>query len=526
MKKLSLLAGAGLLALCLAACSSAGSDKKDGGAQSGNDTTQGDGTVADELEWCNAAAGLCWTDPPSPTPMNWADAADYCKGLVWAGHDHWKLADLASLRWLVKGCSDTEHTGACGAEGSCKSSECLTSECAGCEAGKGPDAEDGGCYWDAELHGPCGTMWSSTNGDGDAGGSAWAIDFTAAEVQLLVNTETHPFRCVRPLPQDEDINGDVPDTSWGDAGDTSGDTTAGPDLTVYDYGAGDTAGLDTVQTGCKEKYRSCDGDKLMKCESGEWVLDMDCYEYWMTCGPDNYGSFACNGYPDCTSDEVGKLKCWGSRALKCTTGGIDWQLQEDCSRYQDMFCQSATEDSAFGHCLHNAGPTWKDAATGLEWERHVFPEFGADHFTAWAEANTYCQNLVWGDPAKEDWRLPTISELRTLVRGCADTQTGGGCGFTDSCLAGTCYTGECAGCTQFKGPALDVGDNPKGAYIVDQYAYEFHHLTWSMYFWSSSNCQYYTDKPENQRCRLDYRAGKVEGVYTTGNLGYPLCVRP
>lgn len=57
----------------------------------------------------------------------------------------------------------------------------------------------------------------------------------------------------------------------------------------------------------------------------------------------------------------------------------------------------------------------------------------------WDEAITYCKNL--------GGRLPTISELRTLIQNCPGTVTGGECGVTDSCLSfGDCWNDPCGGC--------------------------------------------------------------------------------
>ena len=57
----------------------------------------------------------------------------------------------------------------------------------------------------------------------------------------------------------------------------------------------------------------------------------------------------------------------------------------------------------------------------------------------WDSAETYCEDL--------GGRLPTISELRTLIQNCPDTETGGECGVTDDCLSfEDCWNDSCDGC--------------------------------------------------------------------------------
>ncbi|MBO4698787.1 DUF1566 domain-containing protein [bacterium] len=63
----------------------------------------------------------------------------------------------------------------------------------------------------------------------------------------------------------------------------------------------------------------------------------------------------------------------------------------------------------------------------------------------WNTADQYCKNLKEGGAS--DWRLPTISELRTLVMNCESTEFGGACGVTDDCLSlNSCKNKSCRGC--------------------------------------------------------------------------------
>ncbi len=64
---------------------------------------------------------------------------------------------------------------------------------------------------------------------------------------------------------------------------------------------------------------------------------------------------------------------------------------------------------------------------------------------SWDDAVSFCNSLtVCG---YSDWHLPTISELRTLIKNCSATETDGSCGVTDSCLsASNCRNNACYGC--------------------------------------------------------------------------------
>jgi hypothetical protein len=102
--------------------------------------------------------------------------------------------------------------------------------------------------------------------------------------------------------------------------------------------------------------------------------------------------------------------------------------------------------------------SWTDTDSGLTWQNG--PQLGSV-FLTWDEAKTYCNGLSWD--GQDDWRLPTISELRSLIRGCSDTMTGGACGVTDDCLDNAaCWSAACAGCLYMHGPGFDGGYWPVG----------------------------------------------------------------
>ena len=87
--------------------------------------------------------------------------------------------------------------------------------------------------------------------------------------------------------------------------------------------------------------------------------------------------------------------------------------------------------------------TWIDYNTGLMWQKEIVDNCYGLYYT-WDLAVGYCDSLELA--GFTDWRLPTISELRSLVRGCEVTMTGGACGVTDECTDSDCRNDACIGC--------------------------------------------------------------------------------
>ena len=117
-----------------------------------------------------------------------------------------------------------------------------------------------------------------------------------------------------------------------------------------------------------------------------------------------------------------------------------------------------------------------DSATKLIWSS------ATSQNKKWAEAENRCSELEEG--GFKNWRMPTISELRTLVRNCQKTATGGLCKVTDECTASyssanpQCYNIDlCTSTTNAIGIER-CGDQTDGSYSLLGDA--------SVYLWSSS----------------------------------------
>jgi hypothetical protein len=86
-----------------------------------------------------------------------------------------------------------------------------------------------------------------------------------------------------------------------------------------------------------------------------------------------------------------------------------------------------------------------DKTTGLMWQRHT-----PDQLYWSKDIPAVCKDALTGGFAH--WRLPTIDELRTLIRGCPATMPGGACAVSDpDCREAGCAA-SCKGCGDNAGP--------------------------------------------------------------------------
>jgi len=80
--------------------------------------------------------------------------------------------------------------------------------------------------------------------------------------------------------------------------------------------------------------------------------------------------------------------------------------------------------------------TWTDSATGLEWQNKGV--LYRETFETIEEAMAVCENL---DLNGTGWRLPTLNDLRSVIREAPETQANGACQLTNECNSvENCYS--------------------------------------------------------------------------------------
>ena len=161
-------------------------------------------------------------------------------------------------------------------------------------------------------------------------------------------------------------------------------------------------------------------------------------------------------------------------------------------------CGNGDDDGPF-EC---GGNIWTDPTSGLMWQ--VTPTWIADAGCC----SSHCKAVILG--GYHDWRVPTISELRSLIRGCDGTETGGSCGVTDDCRKFVCRGGSCSSCEDGGGPNNDCYGPPELLGECDSFwsssgvaegDYPYYH--WGVHSCNGSIGTFYDESSCNLRCVRD-----------------------
>ena len=182
----------------------------------------------------------------------------------------------------------------------------------------------------------------------------------------------------------------------------------------------------------------------------------------MGCSGSTQSGATCNGAGSCgasTTRECYPYACVSGSGCKssCATNA-------DCVGGSSSFCGKLGTCIVDGKCWHAT-----DSSTPPLWQ--VNPKEIADPDLGPYDPQYHRHNIPGSTPDDvcsaltlcgfDDWVVPTIDELRSLIRGCPSTVTGGTCGVTNACLGTACDAG-CAICDYMAGPGPDLCYWPVG----------------------------------------------------------------
>ena len=125
---------------------------------------------------------------PSPYPMTWKEAEEYCSDLNEGGFSDWRLPTIDELRTLITNCSRTETGGSCrinAKRGKISTKDWNSYDCGKCGSGGGySELSDRGAFW------------SSTTVP-DAKRYVWRVDFDSGRIGYDINDYKGNTRCTR-----------------------------------------------------------------------------------------------------------------------------------------------------------------------------------------------------------------------------------------------------------------------------------------------------------------------------------------
>ena len=138
------------------------------------------------------------------------------------------------------------------------------------------------------------------------------------------------------------------------------------------------------------------------------------------------------------------------------------ETEFECGCLKEHVFDPATKKCVIPMCGSTGVTPCYDPDSELYWSSKI--PSAASYGKNWNEAWQHCEDLVEG--GFDDWTLPTIDELRTLVQNCESIETGNSCPVSEveDCLTDECRTGDCfpLECPEDKsGIYSKLGDNDR-----------------------------------------------------------------
>lgn len=432
------------LMIIITSCSTGDSGNTGDTGDNGDNGNTGDsGKCPQNNRFCYSHAGLNWSDPSNET-MPLAHAENYCY------NNNGKLPTISELRTLVQNCPSTQIGGLCKVDDSCLSqTSCWSGDCLGCAAGE---------FY--SVFGDKGWFWSSSLTE-EAHTHAWRLNFDDGNLGAYDVSTANNVRCVEDktrCPENDKFCYDNDELRWSAISRESMtrnnaekfcESIGGrlPTISelrtlIQNCSSTETDGGCGVNDACLNS--NCRNDICDGCGKGEAGIyskfgdEVTLLSYSTATSSDNsvwYIDFSDASLDSIHSGYSGYVRCMDSNI--CISQHEALCYDDDVYWYDSCFNKENLKESCSfgcenGICKTDPNERWVDPDTGLSWS------IMTTDLVAWDGGAVFCNNL--GD----NWRVPTISELRTLIKDCSGTVTGGECAITDSCLNSSCYGDECS----------------------------------------------------------------------------------
>ena len=344
----------------------------------------------------DSSNGLIWSEKQEE--KTWQTAFDYCGIYTESGLGGWKLPNINELRTLIQNCANTVTGGLCAVQ----DPDCLDNSCYPYDNCK---CDEYNYYGKYSKFGDIDIIWSSSS---NATYTNFALTgrFNQGGISSIAKSNSEPFRCAKNICDEGYL--------W-DGTKCVKQCTASLCAPSYTNSTGSCA--NDYACGCNDGYfwngstcvSPCDYDPCRYVSDSTHVCTATAWNKY-ECGCES--GFFWNGsdcFTPCDDDpcglhphSIGNCMATGLETYTCDCGSGYFWIDSEC----------------MPECSSTSGAPCIDSTSGMIWS-------GKMSSKAWQNAKNYCDS--YSKDGLSNWHLPDISELRTLIKNCANTVIGGNC---------------------------------------------------------------------------------------------------